>query len=41
MIYAPSIGFCILLAEMLAKLAGDALPQILLLWYSGQSTRHL
>ena len=41
LIYAPSIGFCILLAEALAKLAGDALPQILLLWYSGQSTRPL
>ena len=39
LIYAPSIGFCILLAEALAKLAGDALPQILLLWYSGQSMR--
>ena len=35
LIYAPSIGFCILLAELLSNLAGDALPQILLLWYSG------
>ena len=35
LIYAPSIGFCILLAELLANLAGGALPQILLLWYSG------
>ena len=35
LIYAPSIGFCILVAELLANLAGDALPQILLLWYSG------
>ncbi|CAL5229598.1 g12956 [Coccomyxa viridis] len=34
LIYAPSIGFCILVAELLANLAGDALPQILLLWYS-------
>lgn len=35
LIYAPSLGFCILVAELIANLAGDALPQILLLWYSG------
>ena len=35
LIYAPSLGFCILVAELIATLAGDALPQILLLWYSG------
>ena len=35
LIYAPSLGFCILVAELIASLAGDALPQILLLWYSG------
>ena len=35
LIYAPSIGFCILVAELLSNLAGDALPQILLLWYTG------
>ncbi len=35
LIYAPSLGFCILMAELIANLAGNALPQILLLWYTG------
>ncbi|CAL8469470.1 g9011 [Coccomyxa elongata] len=32
LLYAPSIGYCILLADMVAWLAGDALPSILQLW---------
>ena len=32
LLYAPSIGYCILLADFVAWLAGDALPGILQLW---------
>jgi hypothetical protein len=32
LLYAPSIGYCILLADLVAWLAGDALPGILQLW---------
>ncbi|BDA47605.1 probable protein O-mannosyl-transferase TMTC4 [Coccomyxa sp. Obi] len=32
LLYTPSIGYCILMADLLAVLAGDSLPGILLLW---------
>ncbi|CAL8471954.1 g11496 [Coccomyxa elongata] len=32
LLYTPSIGYCILVADLLAVLAGDSLPSILLLW---------
>ena len=28
----PSLGFCLLLADSLTRLAGPALPRLLLLW---------
>ena len=32
LLYTPSIGYCILVAGLVAGLAGDSLPGILLLW---------
>lgn len=40
LLYAPSIGYCILLADLVAWLAGDALPGILQLWRDSPGPLH-
>ncbi|KAK9831331.1 hypothetical protein WJX81_003095 [Elliptochloris bilobata] len=37
LLYAPSIGFCLLAADALARLAGPHLPRLMLLWAPGDA----
>ena len=42
LLYAPSVGYCLLLADALARLAGpERLPGVLLLWEAHPAKRAL